>query len=109
MKILIPVLILLALSGISSPNKITPNHEVVKREFEIGNATAITFVQDIFFNTVGELLPLGWFLNAVINLFQSGQSQPSLIDQIREEVQKGVTKGITNFYGEFLVTEVTII
>jgi hypothetical protein len=29
--------------------------------------------------------------------------------QIREEVQKGVMKGITNFYNDFLYTEVTML
>ena len=105
MKIWILLLMLAFAENSSLDNSLS--RRVVKREFNVQNAEKTTFVQTIFFNTVGKVMPQGWLLNAVINLFKSAQSKPSIIDQIREEVQKGVMKGITNFYNDFLYTEVT--
>ena len=105
MKIWILLLMLAFAENSSLDNSLS--RRVVKREFNVQNAEKTTFVQNIFFNTVGKVMPQGWLLNAVINLFKSAQSKPSIIDQIREEVQKGVMKGITNFYNDFLYTEVT--
>ena len=108
MKVLALLLLLMLVFGENSSVDNSQSQRVVKREIDVRNAEVMTIMRDTFFNAVGNLMPQGWILNAVIDLFKRGaQSKPSLVDHIREEIQKGVMKGITNFYNDFLYTEVT--
>ncbi len=80
MKILVLVLLLSFAENSSLDD--SNDHKILKREFGVQYADNIAFVQAIFFNSVGKLLPQGWFLNAILNLLKSAQSKPSLIDQV---------------------------